>query len=720
MRRALATALLLAGGCLGAGASAAPPADEVLVRIAVPSEGNGPPAGTLAATAAYLDRRIEGYDFIVLRMSAAEIRATLAAGNGFEFVLLDPGSFVELAHDFALAPVATRLTRQHDRAYPRFGATIVARADRSDITTLADLHGKSLMAPQAAFGSFHLAWRELNARGIYPYRDLAEFVLEAEPPEAAIEALLAGEVDAAAVPTGVLERLAAADRLDPGAVRVLHPFPPTQGFPLARSTPLYPDWAFAATADVAHELADAVGGALQAMAPDDPAALAAGYAGWTAPLSYEPVLALYRELHLGPFRQPPLRVLARENRVVLALSALALLVLVGASAFALRVNRRLAEAVRRRARTQEHMQMFVGAVQQTADAVMITDPDGVIEYVNPAFTRITGYAPEEVRGRTPAVLKSGQHDESFYRRLWDTIRRGGVFRDEFVNRRKDGALFWEQKSIIPIRDAGGRIAHFVATGRDITEQRRTEEEVQLRREQLAHTARVNVIGEMASSLAHEISQPLTAIINYAQGSIRRLRAGDMEQDRLMGVLEQIVAQAQRVTDAVVALRRLVSRRKPQRVQTDINALVMQVVALASGEMRKRGIGVTLDLHPNLPAAVLDDVQIEQVILNLLRNGAEALASADVPARELRVSTGLADDGALEISISDTGPGLPPQLAAKLFEPFFTTKPEGVGLGLAVSRTIIETHGGQIWVTPNPERGVTFRFTVPVETQTHER
>src|SRR5690606_38921275 len=451
-------------------------------------------------------------------MGVEEIRDALTA-NEVEFVLLDPGTFVELAHDFALVPVATRLSWQHDRPDPRFGAAIVTLAERTDIAGIGDLHGKSLRAAQSPFGAFHLAWRELHARGVHPYRNLAELVLEAEPPEAALQALLAGEVDATAVPTGVLERLAAEGRLAPDAVRVLDPFEPTDRFPLARSTPLYPDWAFAATARAAHALADAVGAALQAMAPTDPAALIGGYAGWTAPLSYEPVLALYRDLHLGPFRQPPLTVLARENRVLLGFVALALLALVGASAFALHTNRRLAEAVRRRARTQEHMQMFVGAVQQTADAVMITDPRGVIEYVNPAFTRITGYSPAEVRGRTPAILKSGRHHDDFYRQLWDTIRRGAVFRDEFVNRRKDGSLFWEQKSIIPIRDRNGRIAHFVATGRDITEQRRAEEEVQLRREQLAHTARVNVIGEMASSLAHEISQPLTAIINYAQGSI---------------------------------------------------------------------------------------------------------------------------------------------------------------------------------------------------------
>lgn len=400
--------------------------------------------------------------------------------------------------------------------------------------------------------------------------------------------------------------------------------------------------------------------------------------------------------------------------------ALALLALAGAAAWIWQSRRKLASEVLRSRHAQEQMQTFAAAAEQTADAVMITDPKGVIEYVNPSFTRITGYSLDEVRGRTPSFLRSGRQEPEFYQRLWNTISHGEVFSDEFINRRKDGTLYWEQKSIMPLRDASGRIVRFVATGRDITERRRTEEEVQLRREQLAHTARVNIIGEMAASIAHEISQPLTAITNYAQGSIRRLRAAEIDGARLIGVLEQIVAQTQRAADAMLTLRRFVGRHNPARVHADINTLVAEVAALAATETRQRGIAITLDLAPDLPRASVDDVQIEQVVLNLLRNGAEALASTDGIPRELRVRTALTNEASIEISVSDTGPGLPPRLAAKLFEPFFSTKPDGMGLGLAVSRTIIETHGGRIWVTPNPDRGVTFHVTIPLEMHLHER
>ena len=711
------TALLVAlGGLLPA--SDAWSARET-VRIGVVAGGDAAPIERWTPTADYLERLLPQYDFAFSALTEDELRERLS-GSALEFALTDPGLYVQLAYAYDLAAVATRRAPTVAGPQAHLAAAIVVRANRDDIVRLADLEGRSLAAVHAPFGSFHLAWRELQRAGIHPFRDLTQIALERVPAAALLRDLLRGAVDAVALPADTLDRLQRKGVVAPDALRLLEPQPATPEFPFPRTTPLYPEWALAAAAHAPSTLVDAVRDALLAMPADHPAARAGGYAGWAPAVSYEPVVELFRDLRLGPYRDNPILAHARDNWFLLLFAVLALVALIAVAIEMLHMNRRVAEAMRGGRRAREQMQLFASAVEQTADAVMITDPRGVIEYVNPAFTRVTGYAPEEVHGRTPAILKSGQHDVRFYQRLWDTITRGEVYRDEIINRRKDGTLYIEQKSIMALRDANGRISHFVAAGRDITEQRRAEEEAHLRRDQLAHTARVNIIGEMAASIAHEISQPLTAIINYAQGSTRRLRSGKAEPERLLGVFEQIVAQAQRVADAVVMLRRFVARRKAQRVAADVNALIRQVVALANSETRGRGISIVLELAENLPPALVDDVQIEQVVLNLLRNGAEALASADAPQRELRVRTARADDGSIEVAISDSGPGLPPQLAAKLFEPFFTTKPDGVGLGLAISRSIIENHGGRIWVTPNPERGVTFRFTIPVETQTHEQ
>lgn len=408
---------------------------------------------------------------------------------------------------------------------------------------------------------------------------------------------------------------------------------------------------------------------------------------------------------------------AAGTRAWAAIGVIAVAALVVVAAYTLRLRAKLSTEIKRRRWTDAELQKFQRVVEHAADLVMITDTRGIIEYVNPAFTRATGYTLEDVRGRTPQLLKSGVQDPQCYTRLWQSALRGDVFHDEFVNRRKDGALYYEDKSVAPLRNDAGAVTHFISTSKDITERRRAEDALRARRDEQAHAARLNLVGEMAARLAHEINQPLTAVVNYAQGCVRRVRAGETDSQRLLAPLEQIVSQAERAAGTIEHMRNLVARHRPRRAASDINRLVAQTAALAAPEARKRGIAVGLDLSDNLPPVRIDEIQIEQVILNLLSNGTEALADAD-GARHLSLRTSLGAEG-VEVAISDTGPGLPEPLAQNPFEPFVTTKPHGIGLGLAISRSIIETYGGRLWVTPNPDRGVTFRFTLPLETPAHE-
>ena len=664
-RQLVALVALVLGTASAAQESAQP------VSIGILTTGNAATA-RWTPTADYLSQRIPGRRFVIVPLTQHELRDAMEQ-RLLEFVLTDAGEFVELEHDYGARAVVTRQIRQHDKAHPYFAATIVVSVGRADLKQLTDLRSGSLIVnADDTFGVVHLAWREFIAAGTNPLRDFTQIVRDARPPEQALLAVLNGKVDAAIVPSGTLERLGAKERIDPTAFRVLNEIR-SFDFPLMRSTPAYPEWPLAAARHTSTELVRAVAAALLNMHPDDAAASAGGYAGWTVAPSYKPVDDLYRVLHLGHYRRNSdaldLGELVPEYTVFVLVGLLSLFGMAGVTIYVLRLNRTLGIEIHWSRRVQDKLQTFFRAVEQTADAVMITDPDGRIEYVNPAFTRVTGYSAEEARGYTPSLLRSGMHGAEFYRRLWDTIRRGDVFRHEIINRRKDGTRCWQEVWITPIRDAAERITHFVATARDVTEQRHAEEEAHLRQEQLAHTARVNIIGEMAASIAHEMSQPLTAIINYTNGCMRRVRTKDFDTDQIADVLDQVIVQAQRAADAVLHLRRFVTKRKPQRRNADINTLVTQAASLAAGETRKRGIGIALDLSKDLPSTCVDGVQIEQVILNLLRNGAEALASATDQARELRLSTALADDGAIEVAVSDTGPGLPPRLAAKLFEPF---------------------------------------------------
>jgi C4-dicarboxylate-specific signal transduction histidine kinase len=254
-----------------------------------------------------------------------------------------------------------------------------------------------------------------------------------------------------------------------------------------------------------------------------------------------------------------------------------------------------------------------------------------------------------------------------------------------------------------------------AAAQDITERKIAEEEARARQAELAHVLRVSTMGEMAAGLAHEINQPLSAIVSYARGCARRLKSGMAAAASLLEPIEQIAAQAMRADEIVQRLLLFVRKQKPVHEPAHVDALVREVVQLVAGEARKRRVNVTLHLAADLPPVRVDRIQIEQVLLNLVRNGMEAMQSS-ADDRLLVIETRAADDGFVEVDVRDCGEGLDPEVAERVFEPFFTTKRAGLGMGLAITRSIVRAHGGRISVIRNPDRGVTFRVSLPAAVQ----
>ena len=280
-------------------------------------------------------------------------------------------------------------------------------------------------------------------------------------------------------------------------------------------------------------------------------------------------------------------------------------------------------------------------------------------------------------------------------------------------RRRDGEkrlLAWWCR---PLKNERGEVIGALSSAHDITDQRRAEEEARQRQAELAHISRLHMVGEMASSLAHELNQPLTAILCGMELCQQMIRDGTADPVEVNDTMASVAGAADLAGRILRRLRRFACRHEPQRSPTNINALVREAAEIAAPDARRHGVTVRLQLADSEPLVPVDCVQIEQVILNLARNAIEAMDEQATDPRELRIATSENGTDAIEVAVSDTGPGMSDEALARLFVPFYTTKPEGMGIGLSISRSIVEAHGGSLRAVRNPDRGMTFRFTLPL-------
>lgn len=372
----------------------------------------------------------------------------------------------------------------------------------------------------------------------------------------------------------------------------------------------------------------------------------------------------------------------------------------------------VSEDITERKRNEAERVRLAAAIGQTAEAVVMTDVEGRILYVNPAFEHITGYSREEVLGQTPRILKSGRQDAGFYRAMWDTLLRGDTWRGQFVNRKKDGTLYTEETIISPVRDDGGQITHFVAVKHDTTE------EDALRR-QLQQSQKVESIGRLAGGVAHDLNNLLSPILGYGE----MLRDTFSPGDHRRVSVDHILGAGRRARDLVRQLLAF-SRKQTLEMRTiEINAVIRTFANLLRRTIRE-DISMAFALSPE-PLPVLGDIgQLEQVLMNLAVNAADAMPGGGgltIATARLRVDEGPAKtwtdltpgDHCL-LTFTDTGCGMDEETAEKVFEPFFSTKGDlGTGLGLATVYGIVKQHGGNIRVASAPGQGAAFEVFLPL-------
>jgi PAS domain S-box-containing protein len=366
-----------------------------------------------------------------------------------------------------------------------------------------------------------------------------------------------------------------------------------------------------------------------------------------------------------------------------------------------------------RKRAEERFRL---AVEASPNAIVMINRQGEIVLVNTLTERLFGYSREELIGQSVEVLVPERfraelpaHLIAFF--AAPQARATGSGRDLFA-RRKDGSEFLVEIGLNPIHTPEGLLV--LTSIVDITERKRIEFELQRHREELAHVTRVSTVGELTTSVAHELNQPLGAILSNAEAAEMFLTADPPALDEVRDILADIRKDDQRAVEVIRRMRKLLRKQELAPKSIEINEAVEEILRLLSIDASARKVVVKFERTAGLPRVWCDSVHFQQVVLNLVLNGMEAMAGLPEEKRQVIVRTGPGNNGAVKVAVADSGPGIPVDSLSRLFEPFFTTKKEGMGMGLSIARTIVEAHHGQIWVENNPSAGATFYFTVPVD------
>ncbi len=378
-----------------------------------------------------------------------------------------------------------------------------------------------------------------------------------------------------------------------------------------------------------------------------------------------------------------------------------------------KVQERTAELVQSNLEIKESERQLRLLTEAIPQQIWRADAAGCIEYCNQHLIEYLGKPMEELRGDAFFGVLHPE-DEPLFRRGWQAaLETGGNFEVEARVRGADSVYRWFLVRSIPQRSENADIARWYGIHIDIEEQRRAQQNLTSAQERLSQLSHTLGMAEMAASIAHELNQPLTAVVTHAYACREWLNAKPANLDKASATAEKIVQESTRASEVVKRVRALFRKDVQMRVPTDINRLVHELVRLLRDEAIRRDVVIRMALAGNLPRLEADPVQIQQVMLNLATNGMDAMMQSQGP-RELTIRTKKQSENEVLVAVEDNGPGVSEEIAGKIFEPFFSTKPQGTGMGLAICRSIVEAHDGRLWVTNAAHGGAVFQFTVKAQ------
>jgi two-component system, LuxR family, sensor kinase FixL len=377
-----------------------------------------------------------------------------------------------------------------------------------------------------------------------------------------------------------------------------------------------------------------------------------------------------------------------------------------------RASEELQAEIAERKRGEETLRERANLLDLTHDTVFVRDINNVITYWNRGAEELYGWTREEAVGKV-----SHQLTQTIFPAPLEQINaellRTGRWEGELVHTKRDGSKVIVASRWSMHQDERGRPVATLETNNDITERKRAEDALHHAQAELAHVTRVTTLGEMTASIAHEINQPLAAVVNNASAGLRWLAANNLEEARQS--TELVIADGHRAGEIINRIRALAKKAPPQKDWVNINETIAEVIALSQSEIQRNRVLLQTQLSSDLPPILGDRIQLQQVILNLIINAIEAMSGVGEEARELQVGSEKDESQGVLVAVRDSGPGLDPEGLNRIFTAFYTTKPQGMGMGLAISRSIIEAHGGRLWAVPNDGPGVTFQFALPVQT-----
>ena len=364
------------------------------------------------------------------------------------------------------------------------------------------------------------------------------------------------------------------------------------------------------------------------------------------------------------------------------------------------------------------LQLQAGLLQHLPVSTWTLKPDGTPDFVNQVWLEFSGQTPEFIRSHPEAWMTAVHPDdrEAASRVFWEGVRAGKGFAVETrYLRATDGTYRWHLQQAVALRDAEGKVLKFVGTTTDIDDQKRAGEALRQAQAELAHMTRVTTMGELAASIAHEVRQPITGVLLNSSACLRqlsRVKEGSDNLTEARAALQRIVRDGNRASDIIARINALFRKTEAAKEPLDLNETIREIVVLAKSEMDKHRVALRLEMSPDLPPVVGDRVQLQQVLLNLILNAIDAMAAVQDRARDLVIRAQKGEDQNVIVTVRDSGVGLQPENIKNIFTAFYSTKSSGLGMGLSISRSIVESNSGRLWATAHDGPGASFHFAIP--------